>query len=150
QRTRGAMVTFVGGRFVFFVVVIVAVGLSTPGAYAQTTTTTPKLPSEANCGLKQLSFLYWPAGPGASQQYNFPAFPAPHVEVYKASTTTYSEDAFLAYFDDLGDPHFERACKPVSDGGKPKAISSKQSQTGAAVLTCKFTQSPTLQVVTGT
>ena len=38
----------------------------------------------------------------------------------------------------------------VSDGGKPKAISSKKSQTRAAVLVCKFAKNPTLQVVTGT
>ena len=140
-----------GGRCTgFFVVVLVALGLSAVGGHAQTTTTAPTLPSEATCGVKQLNFLYWATGHGPSTQYNFPAFPAPHVEVYKGSTTTYAEDAFLAYFDDLGDPHFEPACKPVSVSGKPKAISSKKSQTGAAVLVCKFAKSPTLQVVTGT
>ena len=140
-----------GGRYTgFFVVVFVALGFSAVGGHAQTTTTGVTLPSEANCGQKQLSFLWWPSGHGASQQYNFPAFPAPHVEVYEGGTTTYSEDAFLAYFDNHGDPHFESACKPVSDGGKPKAMSSKKSQTGAAVLVCKFAKSPTLQVVTGT
>jgi hypothetical protein len=98
----------VGGRYTgFFVVVFVALGFSAVGGHAQTTTTGVTLPSEANCGQKQLSFLWWPSGHGASQQYNFPAFPAPHVEVYEGGTTTYSESAFLAYFDDHGDPHFE-------------------------------------------
>lgn len=140
-----------GGRCIgVFVVVLVALGLSAVSGHAGTTTPPAALPSEATCNVKQLNFLFWPAGHGASTQYNFPTFPAPHVEVYQGSTTTYSEDAFLAYFDDRGDPHFEPACKPVSDGGKPKAVSSKKSQTAAAVLACKFAKSPTLQVVTGT
>ena len=140
-----------GGRCTgFFAVLLVAFGFSAAGGHAQTTTTGVTLPSEANCGQKQLTFLWWPAGHGASQQYNFPAFPLPHVEVYKGSTTTFSEDAFLAYFDDHGEPHFEPACKPVSSSAKPKAITSKKSQTGSAVLVCKFTKTPTLQVITGT
>ena len=93
-------------------------------ASAQTTTTVSKLgPHE--CGLKKVSFLYWPSGHGPSTQYSFPSFPVPHVEVYKAAP--YQNFDFLAYFDDKGDPAYGATRTPgTAVTGKIAAIKSRR------------------------
>jgi hypothetical protein len=133
---------------VFASIAALAISVGVGGASAQTTTTVSKL-GPHDCGEKKVSILFWASGHGPSTQYSFPAFPVPHVEVYKAAP--YQNADFLAYFDVKGDPAYVAACAPGSaSAGRIASIKSPKKQTANALLQCSYPKAATIEIVPGT
>ena len=80
--------------------------------------------ARATCGVRSLTFFFWPNGHNAVPSINFPAFPYPHMEVYK-SGAAYPDAAEVAAigFGSTGQPYsgLASSCKTV----KAKPINSK-------------------------
>jgi hypothetical protein len=117
-------------------------------AVAQTTTTASQLgPHE--CGQKNMSFLFFPSGHGASTQYSFPADPTPHMEV--SAGAPYQIDKFLALIRWGQGGFFNGALCTLSTtpSAKVKPMRSVKKQTVKGLLECSFKKNATMAIVPG-
>jgi hypothetical protein len=97
--------------------------------------------ARVDCGVKGLTFLFWPQGHNAIPSIGFPSYPPPHMEVYKNASGTYPDQNEVAVIEFTSSGQtaggFAKQCKTV----RPKILNSRPLRaktTTATALTCKF------------
>lgn len=98
------------------------------------------------CGTKSLDFYFWPHGHGAVASIGFPAYPPPHMEVYKGGSVADKDElAFVG----AGTGGFAKSCKKVADtvtrwgGGPLKTV------TTPGKASCTFPQTAEEKLIAG-
>jgi hypothetical protein len=116
-------------------VVLVALGL---GAAVPTAGAAPA-PGRVSCKATSVTFLFWPAGHQAVASANFPAFPYPHVEVYRNGSYADADQLAGIGFGPSGQTY--AGFVPSCAAAKAKSISTKAAvgtTQAATALTCTF------------
>jgi hypothetical protein len=94
------------------------------------------------CGTaKQFTYLFWPQGHPAIPSVNFPAFPIPHLELYKGSDATFPNAATAAVVNAQTGGGFARSCKAAKQG-RAAPIQKPRTTTQTGALTCTFPRAP--------
>jgi hypothetical protein len=75
--------------------------------------TAPTAPAGVCAGVTAVDVFFWPQGHGAVPELNFPAFPPPHLELYRSGFP--SDPAFLAYAN-ASTASYSSSCVPA---GRP-------------------------------
>src|SRR4051794_36702750 len=90
------------------------------------------------CGTpKQVTYLFWPQGHPAIPSVNFPAFPTPHLELYKGAAGTYPNSASAGFVSAESAGGFAKACRAVKLGRLAPLTRPKTSATTGAI-TCSY------------
>ena len=87
--------------------------------------------------------LFWPHGHPAIPSIRFPAFPSPHIEVYKTGLRYVNND-FRAYVGP-GAGSWGPQCRGTSGAPSPNRISKAAKLSAEAALVCRF-KSPAIQL----
>ena len=94
------------------------------------------------CGTaKQFTYLFWPQGHPAIPSVNFPAFPIPHLELYKGADPTFPNTAFAAGVNAQAGGGFAPGCKAAKQG-RAGPLSRPKTTTETGELTCTFPRAP--------
>jgi hypothetical protein len=104
-------------------------------------------PSPVSCGsAKQFSYVFWPTGHPAIPQINFPAYPVPHMEVYRGSDPTYPNPALVGVANAQAGGGFAASCK-AAKLGRTTPLAKAGATTQAGLLVCSFPRAPLHEVV---
>ena len=95
------------------------------------------LANRAACGFKNIDIYFWPLGHKSVPKLKFPAYPAPHVEIYRAKKI--AGTAQIGFFSVNGADFSETICAPVDDGAVPRwAAQSAAATTKRREIRCLF------------
>jgi len=83
---------------VLSLVLVAALGVGALTMIAATQAGAQSFPG-VDCGSKTTRWLFWPEGHGAIKSQGFPAFPTPHLEVYKGTGKKFADADNIAYAD---------------------------------------------------
>lgn len=89
------------------------------------------------------TILFWPHGHRAIPSIRFPAFPSPHIEVYKTGAA-YGHGDFRAYVGP-GAGSWGPQCRGTSGSSSPNRIAKAAKLSTQAALACRF-RSPAIQL----
>jgi hypothetical protein len=82
--------------------------------------------------------LFWPHGHPAIPEIGFPAFPSPHLDVYR--TGRYEHDDFRAFIGP-GAGSWGPRCRGTAGAPSPNRIAKAAKLDAGAALVCRFTSS---------
>jgi hypothetical protein len=94
------------------------------------------------CGTaKQFTYLFWPQGHQAIPSINFPAFPVPHLELYKGFDPTFPNPGLAAAVNAQAGGGFAPGCAKAKVG-HAAPISHPKTTTATGELQCTFPRPP--------
>jgi len=130
---RSTVVRFVSILGAMAVSAVVLAGTAAPGT----------APPRVVCGGGSTTVLFWPHGHPAIPAVNFPAYPPPHIEVYKTGPR-YLDYDFRAFVGP-GGGSWGKQCRPASGIPSPSRVKKARKLTAEAALVCSF-KSPALHL----
>lgn len=93
----------------------------------------------AECASKTNSYLFWPQGHQERPVAGFPAFPIPHLEVYRGKLTTkFPDNANDGYLDAQGNVGADKKCKRTKAGFAKGSVQSARTATAEGNVVCGF------------
>src|SRR2546421_1211761 len=131
------------------VVFVVAGWLAASTSFSAPAISTPG--PRVRCGVSTLTFLFWPQGHQAIPSIGFPAFPVPHLEVYRTDPT-FPNGNQVAYAGLTADRTraggaFAKSCAAVA-ARSFKPMPSARTTADTTQLVCKFPKAAQLDYVT--
>jgi hypothetical protein len=94
---------------------------------------------EAQCNSKNGSYLFWPHGHPAIPKVGFPAFPTPHLELYRGeSRTSFPDAAEDAYIDATGAAGAAKHCRTSGAGIINAHVNHSSSTKSTREIECNF------------
>lgn len=93
---------------------------------------------EAQCNSKSGRYMFWPHGHPAVPSIGFPAFPIPHLELYRGTGKSFPDSAEDAYIDATGAAGAAKRCRSTPAGFINAHVNHSKSTKKTHEISCNF------------